>query len=171
MLLSIVYFPLIKIILIFAITTFNGIVVFNLLHNTKNKLINIGAGMIVGLLVLLLLLSVLSYLFKGTLSISIIFILYSIICFYLYKHKKRFSFTSLFKINPTKTNLTTITLILIYLVLIALYIPTSGLGPDTYMYQGIANSFVRGNYPTVLPWQPDFLTVYHHGAFIIFGAL
>src|SRR3989338_9019837 len=59
----------------------------------------------------------------------------------------------------------------LYIVFLYLYAAGFEIGADGDLYWGIATSFSRGDYPTVLPWQPNFLTVYHEGTFIIEGAL
>lgn len=59
----------------------------------------------------------------------------------------------------------------IYVVLIWLKGGTATVGGDTDTYWAISTSFARGNYPTVLAWQPDFLTVYHEGAFMVQGVI
>ena len=58
-----------------------------------------------------------------------------------------------------------------YLSLIILRVGNTVTGGDVITYWGIATSFARGNYPAVLPWQPNYLTVYHAGAFLVQGAI
>lgn len=42
-------------------------------------------------------------------------------------------------------------------------------GGDTATYWGLASSFTRGNYPMTLPWQPNYLPVYHISTYILIG--
>ena len=79
------YFPLyLKLFSIFIFLTFNGFIIFPLLFKTRNKYLLLGGGMITGPLVFLLILSILSYIFKGPQAISILFILYSVVCIGLF---------------------------------------------------------------------------------------
>lgn len=129
--------------------------------------------MIVGLLGFLLVLSLGSYLFKGPFGVALMFFIYLLSAIFLaIKNPKAFaSLKKLFRFKFSFGNLTTVAIIVFYLGLILLYAHRSFIGSDSDIYFSIATSFVKGNYPTVLSWQPQFLTIYHQGAFLIQGAL
>lgn len=163
---------MIFLILIFLILTFNGFVVFKLFFRTENKLLLLGGSMIFGQLAFLFILSVLSYFLKGPFWIKIIFWSYFIICLYLffrYVRSKASKHLLYFKLNLT--NFLILIILLIYSGLIFFYANGFINGGDVEIYWGIASSFTRGNYPTFLPWQPKYLSVYHEGAFIVEGAI
>lgn len=42
-------------------------------------------------------------------------------------------------------------------------------GGDTDMFYSIAQTFIRGNFPVVSPWQPDLPVNYHYGGSLILG--
>lgn len=150
---------------------FNGLVIFSFLTHTSNKLLKIGAGMILGQLGFLLILSISSYILKDYVAILLIFLAYFLLCMFLKIRFKKdighffpfeFSSQKIFKL-----------ILIVYILLFIRILPSVSpqIGSDAHIYDGIATSFARGNYPTVLPWQPNFLTVYHQGAFILEGAL
>lgn len=129
--------------------------------------------MIVGLLGFLLVLSLGSYFFKGQLGVALMFFIYLLSAIFLaVKNPKAFaSLKKLFQFKFSFGNLITAAIIVFYLGLILLYAHRSFIGSDSDIYFSIATSFAKGNYPTVLPWQPQFLTIYHQGALLIQGAL
>src|SRR5581483_5618357 len=73
-------------VLVFALLTFAGYVIFSsvLASRTRNGLIILGGSMISGLLGFLLTLSIFSYIFKGSLAILILFLLYILGAFLVY---------------------------------------------------------------------------------------
>lgn len=159
--------------LISVLLTFAGFVITSFLYKTKNKLLALGFSMIVGFLGFLLVLSLGSYLFKGQLSIALMFFIYLLFAIFLAIRNPN-TFTLLKIISRFKFsfgNLITVAIIGFYLGLILLYAHRSFIGSDTDIYFSIATSFAKGNYPTVLSWQPQFLTIYHQGALLIEGAL
>lgn len=157
--------------LLLFILFFNGLVFFSFLTNSPNKLLKIGAGMILGPLGFLLILSVLSYVFKGYISILLIYLLYFLLCVFLQvKSGKNINLFTRLKLDSQKI---VVLCLFIYIFLFIKILPSASpqIGSDAHIYDGIATSFARGNYPTVLPWQANFLTVYHHGTFVVEGAL
>lgn len=44
------------------------------------------------------------------------------------------------------------------------------IGSDTNLYYGIAHTFIKGNFPTMTPWQPDLALSYHLGISELLGA-
>lgn len=150
---------------------FNGLVILTFLVKSHNKLFKIGAGMILGPLGLLFILSVLSYVFKGYISILLIYSLYFLLCAFLkIKFGKKINLLSRLLLDSQKI---VVLFLFIYISLFIKILPSVSpqIGSDANIYDGIATSFAKGNYPTVLPWQSNFLTVYHHGAFVVEGAL
>lgn len=164
---------IIFLVLDFLILTFCGFVISNLLFKSSNKLLLAGASMILGPLGLLLVLSVFSYFLKGYTGIRIIFLFYILSCLLLFVKflKKKINWKLLFKFNLHTSNFVVLIILLVYASFLFFNASTADVGADADIYWGIAASFTRGNYPTVLPWQSNFLTVYHEGAFIVEGAL
>ncbi len=162
------YISLFTILFILAI---GGIAIFLNFYKTQNKLLLLGGGMVAGPLFFLLILSSFVYIFKGIIAVRLLFLMYIILSFFLIKKSKlRSEIINVFHIKYRK-NFLIISLIAFYLTLIVLTLPNANVGPDNYIYSGIASSFARGNYPTVLPWQPNFLTIYHFGTFALEGAV
>jgi len=163
---------MIILIVIFLTLTFNGAILSYFLFRTFNRLLLIGGGMIVGLLVFLLILSCVSYLLKGPFWIIFTFWSYFSLCLYIFfKYLKYRVWRGILNLHLNLANLTTLIILTSYLSLLFLYASGFQVGADADMYWGIATSFTRGNYPTVLPWQPNYLTTYHEGTFIIEGAI
>lgn len=156
--------------LVLGILTFNGVIIFQLIYRTYNKLLLIGGGMITGSLVFLLILSTFSYFFKGPLAIVFMFWVYSAVCLFIFiKNLSVFRDIVFFKLSFS--SVLYVLVILFYLSAIILYSRSYIWGGDVFTYWGIATSFPRGNYPTVLPWQPQFLTTYRDGTFLVQGAI
>ncbi|OGM57844.1 hypothetical protein A3A50_02415 [Candidatus Woesebacteria bacterium RIFCSPLOWO2_01_FULL_38_20] len=152
------------------ILCFNGMIILYSISKTKNKLLLLGGGMILGPSGLLLILGVLSYFLKGYFAIQAIFLGYFLACFVIYKHALggRFSLLNHFK---KKDILFPGLPILIFGFSIFLFGSNYEIGGDVDLWFPIATSFARGNYPVLLPWQPNFLTIYHTGTFLVEGAL
>ena len=149
--------------------TFCGLIISLLIINPKNKPLLLGSSMILGPLAFLLVLSIGSYVFKGHIGIAILFWVFVLLATGTFALSK---YVALKKLkNLEKTNKLTWILIFVYSSLIFLQTSKFSVGADADMYWGIATSFTEGNYPTVLPWQINFLTVYHQGTFMIEGAL
>ena len=66
-----------------------------------------------------------------------------------------------------KANLLSTLIAAVYIVLFFSIASKYQILGDADVWFGIATSFTRGNYPVVLPWQPDYLTIYHTGLFIV----
>lgn len=170
------YVEFFKFAIIALILIFNGAVVTKYIYKTYfskniNFLLLIGLGMIIGPSLFLLTLCLTSYLFKGFSYIRIFFFLNFIFSLILFKKTFKKSLRLNWNLWPLNIKKAIYLIIIAYAIFIMWVAPTAGLGPDTYIYNGISTSFARGNYPTVLPWQPQYLTVYHFGAFALFGAL
>lgn len=146
-----------------------GILVSYRLFKTSNKMLLIGSGAIMGILGLLLFLGTLSYIIKGSLGIYVIFFGYLFLGL-LSGVKFYPSIYKLF-VNTSKKSLIYLSPCLIYIILIFLYTNSFALSGDSDLWFEIETSFARGNYPVVLSHQPDYLTVYHTGAFLVGGAL
>jgi len=165
------YFPhYFKIFAVLIIICFGGIAIFSLIYSTKNKLIIVGGGAILGFLTFLLLLGLASYLVKGEIGIRIIFLLYIITSAFAFTRNKNF-YKHLFNPRLSINSILLIGLILVNLAFLFLFIRDVILGSSAPLYWGIALSFARGNYPTVLPWQPEFLSAYHQGSMMVMGAI
>src|SRR3989344_3888228 len=160
-------------VLILIILTFCGFVLFRLLRKDEksNKLLTLGASMILGHLGFLFLLSTLSYFFKGMWAILGIFSLYFFSCVFLYL--KKLHPLDFKKIIPklTLTNTIFSLVLIIYLGVLFVFTHRTYVGSDAEIYWAIATSFAKGNYPTVQSWQHQFLTVYHQGTFMVEGAI
>jgi hypothetical protein len=161
------YLSLLTVLSLLALT---GSVLFYELFKTRNKLKIIGGGMLTGALTFLLLISILTYAFKGTTALKIIFIAY---CtgIVLRVYKKREEYKVLVKAKIGLIDALILSILVLYTLIFTLYAGNVAVGADSATYLGIAASIARGNYPTVLPWQPDYLTTYHHGAFMLEGAV
>lgn len=129
--------------------------------------------MILGNLMFLFALGILSYFLKGYWGIRIIFCFYFSFCLFIFFKflKSKIAINQYLSFRKTLPNAIIAIILVIYLSLLFIYASGFQVGADADIYWGIATSFTRGNYPTVLPWQPEYLTVYHEGAFIIEGAL
>lgn len=148
-----------------------GTIIYGFIFAKKNKIMTLGGGMIIGPLSFLLILEIASYIVKGVFWIKILFLFYILFVGVL-GYKKREKIAFLFaKSHISFTSMFPILVIAFYVVSIFLYGRSAITGGDSSTYWGIASSFAHGNYPTVLPWQPEFLTVYHEGAFIFLGSL
>jgi uncharacterized membrane protein len=154
-----------KLLFIFLLIAIPGILLFNHIFKTKNKALLIGGGMILGPLYLTLLLSILSYLFKGPLGIGIICIIYLLSTAALTRH------TKLTRPRVTPTTILYASILTLYITLFLFFAGNNSIGGDAATYWGLAASFAKGNYPTVLPWQSAFLSVYHSGTFLIHGTI
>ena len=44
------------------------------------------------------------------------------------------------------------------------------IGSDTNLYYGVAHTFIKGNFPSLTPWQPDLPLLYHLGTSELLGA-
>lgn len=165
-------FEFVGLIIILSILTIGGIGLFLIFYKTNNKFFTLGGGMVIGPLFFLLILSLFAYIFKGFIAIKLFFFVYIFFNWYIIKNKGLFHrIVNVFKVKKSFENFLVITVVITYLILIILLLPSNGNGADNYIYSGIASSFARGNYPTVLPWQPTFLTIYHHGIFAFEGAI
>lgn len=160
-----------KLFFTFALLTFSGVSIFYSVFKTRNKLLLLGGGMIFGPLVFLFLLTVLSYIFKGGFWIFTIYLLQLLASLILFLKNKNQIRKYLVKTNITLGSILVILILAFYFLFIVFYAKSSALGGDVSTYWGIATSFARGNYPAVLPWQPNYLTIYHMGAFIVLGAI
>ncbi|MBI2019343.1 hypothetical protein HYS95_01570 [Candidatus Daviesbacteria bacterium] len=159
-------------VLIFLALTFCGFIVTSLVLKTYNKLLLLGSGMIAGLLGFLLVLSLGSYIFKGYWGLWFWFLVYLLICLFLYlKFHKLNKLKELIKFRWSATSLITLIVLFLYTALIFLSAHRALLGGDTTLYFAISTSFAKGNYPTVSSWQPQFLPVYHMGALMLQGAI
>jgi hypothetical protein len=157
----------IKLIIVFIVIAAAGTILFRIVFQKTNKVLLLGGGMIVGPLFFTLLLSLFSYLFKGNIGIIFIFIIFLTSSLYL-AHRN--------KIKPqlphiTRHNFLYLIICIVYPLLFFFYAANNIIGGDASTYWGLAASFAKGNYPTVLPWQPDFLTVYHSGTFLLHGSI
>jgi hypothetical protein len=155
--------------------TYIGIVFFKLIYRYKinNWLIIISGGMITAPLVFLFLLNILSYIFKGQFFQILLFILVYLLSAYLDNKYKLQVISDIVhpKISNKKVTFWIILILLIHIILIFTLVEKAKTGGDVLQYWSLSTSFARGNYPTVMPWQPNFLTVYHTGTFIILGFL
>lgn len=146
-----------------------GIVYFRSFIKERRFSVLIPGGMVAGTAVFTLYLGVLSHLLKarqGIWIISVLYFLSGLLIFSRSRKKWKFKFP--------KVSLRNIVLLLSSLLLGLIFVIKAGnaiFGGDATTYWGLATSFANGNYPQVLPWQPQFLTVHHQGAFLFEGAL
>lgn len=158
--------------LIFLLLTVDGFFLLLFFLKTKNKLLLVGGGMIAGTLGFLISLMFLSYLIKPPAGIIATFICYNLACFILYYlaiGPKKLFLAFCFKI--TFSNVLLLLLLLFYSLFIFVFINGSGYAGDVNTYWSLGSSFARGNYPTVSPWQPNYLSAYHQGTIMILGSL
>lgn len=158
--------------LVFSLLAISGILISHRLFKDANKLIILGSGLALGPLGLLLVTSIVSYLFKGFAAQTLIFFIFTGATFYINRGVLKLGImTSNFRKVLSKTNITLMLIVFIYLYLFFLIASGFDLGGDVDVYFSIATSFARGNYPSYLPWQPNFLTGYHMGAFMFEGVI
>ncbi len=158
-----------SVVLILVVVTVVGMIFFRFLVDCKKLTIIIPGGMVLGSSLLILYLGILSYFFKGQLGIWIIFLIFLTSAIFIYrKHKSELV------VERLKINTKNIVIGLLVFVVSSIFFIRSGnaiWGGDAITYWGFATSFARGNYPMILPWQPQFLTVHHQGAFLFEGAV
>src|SRR4030042_1384042 len=146
----------------------SGELISRKLLGNKNIFLKLGSSIIIGLLVYLFLLSIFSWFFKSVLSNIII----SSICIIIgYIDLLKIIKINKFKRNINLSDVVSLIFVFLYLFIFLFRIALAPIGADAQIYFGVANSFVSGNYPISLPWQPDFLSVYHNGTYIIEGSL
>jgi len=149
--------------------TFVGVMFFRALIKTENIFYLIPAGMVTGSAVFVLYLGLFSHIFKGGNGLKIIFLLFILSGYFmLRKHKCRW------KLLVEKSNVKNTLLYILVLFIAFLFFVKAGnviFGGDAITYWGLSTSFANGNYPQVLPWQPQYLTVHHQGAFLLLGAI
>lgn len=166
---------LVTALVIFGLMAFVGMVAFKILyrHKNVNSLILLGGGMIAGPLIFLLSLNFLSYVFKGRVFLTILFIFFVVLSIYLVKKMRINLFAELFSFRNKDNKKSKLIYILLALniLLIYVFVGRANVGGDVLQYWAIATSFARGNFPTVMPYQPDFLTVYHTGTYLVLGLL
>ena len=164
-----------RVFLVLTILGIDGIILFGSIFKSKSKTLLIGGGLLSGLLGFLFMLGILSYVLKGYFGILIIFSLFTLICLFLFgRNSDYFTKVFHFSLNFKKINWEHafyLFLLTGYIILFFLYTRGAPAGGDIVTHWSIAASFARGNYPSVLPWQPQFLTAYHHGGFMVLGAL
>lgn len=159
-----------RLVCVFITLAFDGVVIFSTFLKSRNKFLNVGGGMILGPTVFLFLLGILSYFLKGFTWISVIFFSFTFLCLLIFlKNFKDIKKTYSFHISLNTALVFLITIF--YLLFIGFFAKSAPVGGDVTTHWGIATSFARGNYPTVLPWQPNYLTIYHMGAFMVMGAI
>jgi hypothetical protein len=165
-------------IIVFLTLTFCGFVLWVLIDksikssNSKNTVLITGASIILGQLGFIFFLEILSYMFKGIDGIRLIFFLYIAFVAYLaYRNGLHRTLFKHFSLKLGFNSFACVIIIALYAWLLFQFAANYVIGGDSNLYWGIATSFTRGNYPTVLPWQPNFLTVYHEGTYILEGAL
>lgn len=157
--------------IILSILIFCGFVLTRFLPS-QNKLLTLGSSMILGPLGLLFLLSIFSYAFKGKYAVFAIFLFYFLICLWLFlKRIRLLNLKKILAVLIPRKQILLLVIVLFYLWILFMYTHRSRIGADFDIYWSIATSFTLGNYPTVSSWQPNFLTVYHQGAFMIEGAI
>lgn len=146
-----------------------GVVYFRSFVKEKRPAVLISGGMVAGTGVFILFLGVLSHIFKGRRGIWVIFSLYLLSGLLIfYRNRKKWKF------NLPGISVKGVVGLVLLLLLGTGFVVKSGdaiFGGDVTAYWGLATSFANGNYPQVLPWQPQFLTVHHQGAFLFEGAL
>lgn len=152
---------------IISISLVGVVILCSLTKETEWYLI-LPAGAISGLFGFILMLGLLSYVFKGPVGIFIIYILYLLLGFYLYKKVVKYS---RLKITLSLKNLPVKLATVVFLGFTAFLVGTNQYGGDVIAYWGFATSFANGNYPIHSPWQPDFLSIHHKGTFMFEGAV
>src|SRR4030042_5543861 len=134
----------------------SGELISRKLLGNKNIFLKLGSSIIIGLLVYLFLLSIFSWFFKGVYAIIII----SSICIIIgYIDLLKIIKINKFKRNINLSDVISLIFVFLYLFIFLFRIALAPIGADAQIYFGVANSFVSGNYPISLPWQPDFLSV------------
>ncbi len=163
---------LVTLLFIFLLITIAGVSISKRIFQDTNSLFLLGSGMLIGPLGLLLIAGITSYILKGFTALTIVFFCYIMFAIYWgnspFKLKNLHSFSLKFL---GKSDLLLTLLIVSYVYLFFLIASTFNLGGDVDVYFGLTTSFARGNYPSYLPWQPDFLSSYHMGVFIVEGVI
>lgn len=163
---------LVTLIFIFLLITIVGVSISKRIFQGSNRVFLLGSGMLLGPLGLLLVAGITSYFLKGSTALAFIFYGYIIIITYLNKRFLKISnIRSYVHSFLNKSNVLLGVFLFFYILLFFLISSTFDLGGDVDVYFGITTSFARGNYPSYLPWQPEFLSSYHMGVFIVEGVI
>ncbi len=159
-------------IFIFLLLAVAGVSISKRIFQGSNIIFLLGSGMLIGPLGLLLVAGITSYFLKGFMALTFVFYGYIIFSIYLNRHFLRIgNLHSYAHSFLNRTNILLGILLFFYILLFFLISSTFNLGGDVDVYFGITTSFARGNYPSYLPWQPQFLSSYHMGAFIVEGVI
>lgn len=155
---------------------FLGLIIIGLVTHTaifttkKNKVFTIASSMVLGPCFYVLFLSAVSYLFKGYVWTNILFWLLCLgAAVIIYRQRKDYAY--LIRYNSTISTIALTVALLTFIGLLFLFVGNTVIGGDVMSQWPLATSFVRGNYPTVLPWQPNQLSAYHQGTFMVLGSL
>ena len=157
------------VILVLSIITLVGGVFYSVLFGEKRISVLIPGGAVFGTASFIFYLGILSYLFKGVIGIWIIFILFILTGLFLFFRKKIYLKLPFIRIRSYGI----FRVILVFLIFMVIVVKGGNtiFGGDVLTYWGFGTSFSNGNYPQVLPWQPQYLTVHHQGAFLFEGAI
>lgn len=157
---------------IFLLLAIAGVSISKRIFQGSNRVFLLGSGMLIGPLGLLLVAGITSYFLKGFTTLTVVFFSYIIITIFSNRHFLRIgSIHSYMRRFLKRTNTLLSVLLFFYILFFFLISSTFTLGGDTDVYFGITTSFARGNYPSYLPWQPQFLSSYHMGIFIVEGVI
>lgn len=140
-----------------------------LLKKIPNKGILVGGGALLSSAYFVGLLSITSYVIKETEWLKDIFILHIVIALIFLFKQRRFTRHLLPDVNFQSSIITV--LVIMYSLVLFLYAGNTVIGGDVLTQWSLATSFERGNYPMVLPWQSNSLTIYHQGTYIFLGLL
>ncbi len=163
---------LVKLIFIFLLITIAGVSISKRIFQVPNRIFLLGSGMLLGPLGLLLTAGITSYFFKGFTALTVVFFSYIIFAIYWGNYPFKLKYIHFFNFRLlNKSNILLTLLLFFYIYLFFLISSTFDLGGDAEVYFGIITSFARGNYPSYLPWQPQFLSSYHMGVFIVEGVI
>lgn len=155
--------------LIFLVTSTVGFLILKYVIKENDYTILIPAGILTGVFSFIIFLASFSYLFKGRIGISIIFLLFVLLGFFLWTKTKKLRVH--FKIAWNKKIFLYGFIYIITTLFLILASSNNGYGGDVVAYWGFATSFANGNYPIHSLWQPDLLANHHQGAFLYEGAV
>lgn len=161
--------PILLTLLFLAVLTTIGIIILRTVTKEDRFFTLSAAGMVCGIALYIFLLNIASKMFPGRDGIGIATITFIFFGIYLLL-KYRTRWESLKFPNLTLLILS-VSLILVSANFSRLKMTTMLPAADSDMQWAYAGSFIKGNSPPKIPWQPDLDARYHMGAYFFEGAL
>lgn len=144
-----------------------GIVLVKRVVSVRRAEVVIPLGILCGIITYIFILNIFSFFLRGVLGILIITFLFFIISSFILRNTK----TVVLDYPEGKAKKLWIMALILWGIF--LYFPIAHMyaGAEQFMYDSIAKTFSRGNFPILSPWQPDLYVSYHYGYSILEGAI